>query len=66
MKDPPDVDGWNNGWQVDSAAGADYSVVSPGKDGADGPRTGGTTQAFDCDIVFSDGRFFQWPQGTQS
>jgi type II secretion system protein G len=66
MKDPPDVDGWNNGWEVDSSSGTDYSIVSAGKDGADGPRTGGTTQQFDCDIVFSDGRFFQWPQGTQS
>ena len=66
MKDPPDVDGWNNGWQVDSATGTDYSIVSPGKDGTDGPRTGGPTQQFDCDIVFADGRFFQWPQGTQT
>ena len=66
IKDPPDVDGWNNGWRVDSATGADYSIISAGKDGADGPRTGGATQVFDCDIVFSDGHFFQWPQGTQS
>jgi general secretion pathway protein G len=66
IKDPPDVDGWNNGWEVDSTTGTDYSVVSQGKDGADGARSGGATQAFDCDIVFTDGQFFQWPQGTQS
>jgi len=66
MKDPPDVDGWQNPWEVGTAAGYDYTLVSTGKDGATGPRAGGTTGAFDCDIVFSNGLFYQWPEGTQS
>ena len=66
MKAPPDTDGWMNGWEVTSESGNDYTVISTGKDGADGPRTGGPTQAFDCDILFVNGQFYQWPQGTQS
>jgi type II secretion system protein G len=66
MKEPPDFDGWMHLWQVGTNSGDDYSVVSQGKDGIDGPRTGGTTTQFDCDIVFTNGQFFQWPQGTQS
>jgi len=23
------------------------------------------TNSFNCDIVFSNGQFYQWPQGTQ-
>lgn len=66
MKEPPDVDGWNHPWEVGTNSGYDYTVASPGKDGTPGPRTGGATTAFDCDIVFSNGLFFQWPEGTQS
>ena len=66
MRQPPDADGWSNTWDVSSVDGVDYSVSSLGKDGIAGPRTGGPTQNFNCDIVFSDGLFFQWPQGTQS
>jgi type II secretion system protein G len=67
IKNPPDADGWNNGWDAaTTASGSDYTVASTGKDALPDSRTGGITSAFDCDIVFSDGRFFQWPQGTQS
>ena len=66
MKAPPDTDGWMNGWEVASESGNDYTVISTGKDGAAGPRTGGATQQFDCDILFVNGQFYQWPQGTQS
>jgi len=66
MKSPPDNDGWQNGWEVASVTGTDYTVTSTGKDGIGGPRSGGATGVFDCDILFTNGRFFQWPQGTQS
>jgi type II secretion system protein G len=66
MRQPPDMDGWSNTWEATATAGRDYTVASVGKDGAAGPRTGGSTSAFDCDIVFSNGRFFQWPEGPQS
>jgi len=66
IREPPDADGWANLWAVDTdAAGRSYSLVSLGKDGIQGPWSGGVTTSFNCDIVFSDGQFFQWPQGTQ-
>jgi general secretion pathway protein G len=66
VKNPPDTDGWSNGWDVGATSGYDYTVASVGKDSAVGPRSGGATTQFDCDIVFSNGRFFQWPEGPQS
>jgi general secretion pathway protein G len=66
VKSPPDADGWANTWDVEATTGYDYTVASFGKDGAAGPRTGGPTTRFDCDILFVNGQFFQWPQGPQS
>jgi type II secretory pathway pseudopilin PulG len=67
IREPPDGDGWNNGWDVaTSTNGSDYSLSSFGKDGVLGSRSGGPTTEFDCDIVYSNGGFFQWPEGTQS
>jgi len=66
VKSPPDADAWAYTWDVGASAGYDYTVASVGKDGAVGPRPGGGTMQFDCDIVFSNGRFFQWPEGPQS
>ena len=67
IRNPPDGDGWGNPWAVNTTAtGSDYSLVSPGKDGVVGPQPGGQTGDFNCDIVFSGGQFFQWPEGTQS
>ena len=67
IKKAPDADGWNHGWvfQGDTTNGEDYTLISLGKDGKPSAMNGGTTQDFDCDIVFSDGQFFQWPSGTQ-
>ena len=67
IKAPPDKDGWAHAWAVSTSAdGSAYTVVSLGKDGSPGSWAGGQTGDFDCDIVFADGRFFQWPQGTQT
>ena len=67
MKTVPTTDGWNNAWDADSTAnGAQYTITSIAKDAAAGTVTGGMTSNFDCDIIFANGQFFQWPQGTQT
>jgi type II secretion system protein G len=58
-------DGWNRTMQY-SAAGSHYTLISYGRDGTlDGAHPLGTTTLFDCDILFSDGLFVQWPEGVQ-
>ncbi len=67
LRTPPDIDGWGLTWDVDTAAdGSDYTLSSIGKDGLIGSRSGGSTSDFDCDVVFVNGSFFQWPEGMQS
>ena len=67
MKTVPTTDGWQNNWDCDSTAnGTQYTITSYAKDGTQGTNPGGTTQDFTCDIVFANGQFFQWPQGTQT
>ena len=64
---PPDADGWSNGWDASTTStGSDYTLASYGKDGILSSRPGGQTTDFNCDIVFSHGQFYQWPEGTQS
>jgi general secretion pathway protein G len=61
------TDGWNHPWvfSSDTANGTEYTLTSLGKDGKPGIATGGETSGFNCDIIFSNGQFFQWPSGTQ-
>ena len=68
IKTTPTADGWNKAWefQGDTTNGVDYTLISRAKDGIASAITGGTTADFDCDIIFSNGQFFQWPQGTQT
>ena len=67
MKTVPNTDGWQNIWDCDSTTtGAQYTITSSAKDGAQGTNPGGTTTDFNCDLVFANGQFFQWPQGTQT
>jgi hypothetical protein len=67
IKMPPDADGWSNGWDATTNSnGTDYTLASYGKDGILGTRPGGQTTDFNCDIIFSHGMFYQWPEGTQS
>jgi general secretion pathway protein G len=67
IKTVPTTDGWNNVWDIDSTAtGSQYTITSPAKDGTQGTQTGGQTGDFNCDILFANGQFFQWPQGTQT
>jgi hypothetical protein len=76
IKSLPANDGWNRAYDfgMDQAAGSatpaqEYGLRSTGKDGtySGGTYTAGSqTNAFDCDIVYSNGSFIQWPEGLQS
>ena len=72
VKTFPRQDGWGNAWAMgaDQAWGAAtaaqvYVIISYGKDGAASAYPGGATTAFDCDIVYSNGSFLQYPEGVQ-
>ena len=75
VKTFPARDGWGNNWGLgadqawgDSTKAAQvYVIISYGKDGASQGATyaGGATTAFDCDIVYSNGTFIQYPEGVQ-
>ena len=66
IKTMPPGDGWNNSWHIDTnASGTVYTITSYGRDGAAGTATGGPTSDINCDIVYSNSSFFQWPQGEQ-
>ncbi len=74
VKTFPQRDGWGTNWGLgcDAAWGSStvaaqvYAIISYGKDAA--PQTswaGGATTTFDCDIVYSNGTFLQYPEGVQ-
>jgi hypothetical protein len=72
VKSFPVKDGWGNTWaaRADQAWGATtaaqvYMIISYGKDGAASAYPGGATTAFDCDIVYTNGSFVQYPEGVQ-
>jgi type II secretion system protein G len=67
IKKLPTMDGWSRQLQFHSnAAGTNYTILSLGKDGAaETSPSGGSTTDFAADIIFSEGRFFQWPEGMQ-
>jgi len=72
IKTFPQRDGWGINWALaaDQAwAGAPaqiYVIISYGKDAtAQGSYAGGATTNFDCDILFSNGAFTQYPDGVQ-
>lgn len=64
----PTTDGWSNAWDIDSDTnGTVYTITSISKDStAEGSPAGGVINAFDCDIIFVSGQFWQWPQGVQT
>jgi general secretion pathway protein G len=66
LRNVPAGDGWNNPWHIDTSAnGTQYTITSYGRDGQPGPIAGGATTSLDCDIVYSNNSFFQYPQGAQ-
>ena len=72
IKSMPRFDGWGydfNAFTSDdwgSATNAQtYAIISPGKDGSvAGTIVLGATTNFDCDIVYSNGAFLAYPDGT--
>lgn len=77
IKSLPQKDGWGRLYDfgMDKAIGVTnaaqtYGIRSLGKDGvAEGSGSytvGKATSAFDCDIVYSNGSFIQWPEGMQT
>ena len=73
VKKMPKSDAWGNAWQfgIDRPWGSKepaqvYTIISYGKDGRRDPTWPlGATQAFDCDIIYSNGLFLQYPEGIQ-
>ena len=73
VKNLPAKDGWGTPYafaadQVFAASTAAqvYMIISYGKDGQPSSYNGGATTAFDCDIVYSNGSFVQYPEGVQT
>jgi type II secretion system protein G len=69
----PSQDGWGEdyGFYTEkdwgaTAASTAYVIMSAGKDGVwQTSVVGGTTTNFDCDIIYSNGSFVQYPEGVQ-
>jgi len=56
-----------DGYRVTTAAdGTAYEIVSLGRDKLPGNQAGGQTTNFDCDIVYRNGTFTQYPEGIQT
>ncbi|MGZ7040779.1 MAG: type IV pilin protein [Thermoanaerobaculia bacterium] len=69
IKSLPQKDGWGDVYGFGTTSnGQVYGIRSKGKDNAfqSGAYTIGGTQAFDCDIVYSNGSFIQFPEGIQA
>jgi general secretion pathway protein G len=63
----PFNDGWANGFfYAVRANGNDYAIKSEGRDKIVSGIVCGTTTDFNMDIIYSDGTFIQWPEGTQN
>jgi general secretion pathway protein G len=64
---PPWRDGWGKAFRYSLRADlAAYNLRSMGRDGNLDPASCGTTTDFDQDIIYSNGTFLQWPEGTQN
>jgi len=68
IKRLPTNDGWNQTLALFmDTTGQSYTIQSAAKGGAlDAAPTGGPKTDFADDIVFSNGQFFQWPEGMQT
>ena len=64
---PPKQDGWGEFFLYGSdTPGNNYAVKSKGRNKqAAGSVNCGTTTDFNDDIIYSNGTFIQWPEGTQ-
>jgi type II secretion system protein G len=63
---PPRRDGWGRFlvYSVDNGL-AQYNIRSHGRNGSSDSLDCGTTTDFNADILYSNGTFLQWPEGTQ-
>lgn len=61
----PTLDGWNRSYNIDSTP-VRYTIWSGGSDGSSLNYVGGPTSSFTDSIVYSNGRFAQWPEGQQT
>jgi hypothetical protein len=61
-------DGWGTPWAFSvDGTGQTYAIISYGRDKVAGtaPTATTTTTNFDCDLVYSQGQFLQYPEGIQ-
>src|SRR4051794_507593 len=69
VKSFPFRDGWGNDWQFGATqawgaatAAQAYGIASKGKDGSlEQSPAGSATTNFDCDLIYSNGAFLQYP-----
>jgi general secretion pathway protein G len=63
----PVKDGWGNFFYYALSADSQaYNIRSQGRNNAADAINCGTTTNFNDDIVYSNGTFIQWPEGTQN
>ena len=63
---PPVTDGWGRPLKYALSTATDsYRIRSSGRDNTDASFVCGTTTNFNDDIVYANGTFLQWPEGTQ-
>jgi len=62
-----ETDAWRNPLAyTTNATGSSYLITSYGQDGQPDPSYQGQgTRRFDCDIMYSNGSFIQYPEGVQ-
>jgi type II secretion system protein G len=72
IKQLPPLDGWGNPWKYlgdvafGGTAAQQYAIISTGRDGKlEASPVGASTTNFDCDIIYSQGGFLQYPDGVQ-
>jgi type II secretion system protein G len=71
VKKIPFYDGWNVVFRVSDNVANSYSIKSFGADKTENTTVtsaaqGITTNNFDCDIIFAEGNFMQYPEGVQT
>lgn len=61
-------DGWDHDMEFDiDDTSTTYAITSYGKNGLkQETAAGGATERFDCDIIYSEGQFVQYPEGIQT
>ena len=67
IKKLPTVDAWNfeYDYQAEASSAQEYTIVSCGKDNDCSDSYSGPTTNFNNDIVFSQGSFLEYPEGSQ-